>query len=104
MTAIMAKTKSNINKHSKTLLVFALSAIALILLMYLYFLGVLISEILDKNNNIKYLHNVNFEYQAVEENYFLAIGSLNIEYAKSLGFVDGGQNRFVVRQTSVARR
>ena len=72
--------------------------------LYLYFLGVTIKGIIDNGGNAKHLQTTNYEYQQLEENYYKLLNRLDLEYARSLGFVDQPRNEFAVRETVVAQR
>jgi len=70
---------------------------------YVYFMGSMIFEIVDRKGSVRDFQKISAEYQQLEEKYFNLSGEFNLEYAKSLGFVSQTQNDVVVRQTAVAR-
>ncbi len=70
---------------------------------YIYFASLTINKIRDKNIGIQNLQTVNSSYQKLEENYYELLNKLDLNYARSLGFVEIGQkqNNLIVRQKTV---
>ncbi len=79
------------------------SGIFIVLGFYIYFMGSMVFEIVDRKGNARDFQKISAEYQQLEEKYFNLSGEFNLEYAKSLGFVSQTQNDVVIRQTAVAR-
>jgi hypothetical protein len=71
---------------------------------YLYFLGTAIKGIIENGNNVKYLQSAGYEYQKLEEKYFKIVGQIDINYARSLGFIDQSKSEFATREITMARR
>jgi hypothetical protein len=65
-----------------------------------------INKIIDKNISFQRLQILNSDYQKLEENYFELLNKLDLNYARSLGFIEIGQKQtnLVVRQTIVSQR
>jgi hypothetical protein len=71
---------------------------------YLYFLGTTIKNIIENGSNEKNLQSVSYEYQQLEEKYFMLADKIDINYAHSLGFVDQSKSEFTTREITMARR
>jgi len=86
--------------------IFGLIMIAIIMIgiLYVYFAGTTIFQIINKNNNTKHFQTISFQYQQLEENYLKLIDEVDLDYARSLGFVEQKKGDFAVRQTTVAQR
>ncbi|MEW5907644.1 MAG: hypothetical protein AB1643_00455 [Patescibacteria group bacterium] len=72
---------------------------------YVYFAGLTIKQMLEKNKNEEHFKLINREYQQNEEKYFRILAQLDLEQARLLGFIDPKKGEFIVYQSAaVARR
>jgi len=104
MTKMIKTISSKELENQKKIFGLIMIAIFLIGIFYIYFVGVIIFQIINKNNNNQHFQSVSSNYQQLEEKYFEVIKDVDLDHALSLGFVEQGNGEFVVRQTTVAQR
>lgn len=91
-------------ENQKRILGLIMIAIIIVGILYVYFAGSTIFQIINKNNNIKHFQEISFRYQQLEESYLKIIDEVDLNYTYSLGFVEQKGGNFAVRQTTVAQR
>ena len=75
------------------------------LVLYLCILGVVVNEAVGAKQSGKDLQLIGQEYQNLESEYFASLEQIDLDYARSLGFVDRGVIvQYAVRKTSFAKK
>ena len=95
--------KEALGKHQTGLLATFICAIILMGIIYLYCVSTIVMETVNRNQNSQNLQVVRKEYQELEKSYLSLISKFNLDYAYSLGFINGNSFAFISRQTSVAQ-
>jgi hypothetical protein len=92
-----------LGKHQTGLLAALICAIILIGVIYLCCVSTIVMETVKRNQNFQNLQAARKEYQELEKSYLSLISKFNLDYAYSLGFINGNTFAFISRQTTMAQ-
>lgn len=95
--------KEALGRHQAGLLTTFICAIILIGIIYLCCVSTIVMETVNRNQNFQNLQITRKEYQELEKSYLSLISKFNLDYAYSLGFINGNSFAFISRQTTMAQ-
>lgn len=95
--------KKKIYKHFGINITILISAVLVVLgFSYLYFVNSTVAGIVGKDSGAKEYRNLSMECQKLEKEYLGLVGSIDMEYAVSKGFVEKENADFIPRKKNYA--